>query len=293
MPIQFTCPYCGRQTNVADQYAGQSGPCAGCGQVIAVPAPGSLPAYPAPRKSSGTSTLVVVLVASLGVLVVCGGILAALLLPAVQASREVARRAQCTNNLRQIGVALHMYHQTYGCFPPAYVADKNGKPMVSWRVLILPFLEQDGIYKQYKLNEPFDSPSNRRFANVMMPVFQCPSEAMTPGNTSYVMIVGPRTISNGTGSRKMAEITDGTSNTIMIIEVANSGINWLEPKDLKFEDLAKMGAGPGASGISSQHPGAVNVLMCDGSVRTVSTYTAPQQLQAAATIDGNEPVTLP
>ncbi|MFN0054259.1 MAG: DUF1559 domain-containing protein, partial [Planctomycetales bacterium] len=85
---------------------------------------------------------------ALAVLLVCGGILAALLLPAVQQAREAARRTQCKNNLHQIGLALHNYHDAFNSFPPAYIPDASGRPMHSWRVLILPFLDQAPLYQR-------------------------------------------------------------------------------------------------------------------------------------------------
>ena len=91
MPILFTCPHCGTQTNVDDQYAGQSGPCASCGRTITIPLSGGMaPAYAPPTKSSSGPIIVIVIVAVLAIALVCGGILVALLLPAVQAAREAA-----------------------------------------------------------------------------------------------------------------------------------------------------------------------------------------------------------
>src|SRR5262245_37264512 len=119
MAIPFTCPHCGAQTNVDEQYAGQSGPCARCGQTVTVPLPaGAASRPPGGRSSSSTAWIVVLAVAASCVL--CGGpIGVALLLPAVQAAREAARRAQCSNNLKQIGIALMNYHDVYHTYPPA------------------------------------------------------------------------------------------------------------------------------------------------------------------------------
>ena len=163
MPISFTCPHCGKQTTVADEYAGQSGPCKFCSETITIPATGVPPTLPPapqpPVKGSGTGvTIAVVAVVCVVGVLMCGGILVALLLPAVQASREAARRAQCANNLKQIGLAFHNYHDAHKTFPPAYIPDKDGKPMHSWRVLILPYLEQQALYKRYNFDEPWDSP---------------------------------------------------------------------------------------------------------------------------------------
>ena len=145
MPIDFRCPHCGHQTLVADQFAGQSGPCSKCGQTITVPGtagPAPPIGAPPPRSTGSSGAAIAAIIAAVVVgLFFCGGILIALLLPAVQAAREAARRTQCSNNLKQIGLAMHNYHDVNQQFPPAYIADADGQPMHSWRVLILPYLE--------------------------------------------------------------------------------------------------------------------------------------------------------
>ncbi len=99
----------------------------------------------------------------------------ALLLPAVQAAREAARRAQCVNNLKQIGLALHNYHDTTNGFPAAAITSKDGKPLLSWRVAILPYIEQQELYNQFHLNEPWDSPHNKTLIARMPVAYNCPS----------------------------------------------------------------------------------------------------------------------
>ncbi|NUQ63252.1 MAG: DUF1559 domain-containing protein [Pirellulales bacterium] len=292
MPIQFTCPHCGLQTNVADEYAGQSGPCARCGKTITVPPVGGGPVYaPPPKRTSGPAVLVIVLVAALGIVVVCGGIMAALLLPAVQAAREAARRSQCTNNLKQIALAMHNYHDTYGSFPPAYLADKNGKPMHSWRVLLLPFLEQQALYEQYNFDEPWDSPANQRIASTVVPVYNCPSNPNTSSpQTSYVMLVGPGTISDGASATKIQDIADGSSNTILVIEATGTSIGWTEPRDLDATKITFEVNEPMGGEIESLHPGGVNCAMCDGAVRFLSDTIDPKTVRGMSTISGGEAV---
>ena len=179
MAIAFSCPHCGAKTNVGDQYAGQTGPCSACGQMVTVPFPGgALGSGGAPASRGGMSTGAVIgLVVAVGAVVVfvCGGILVALLLPAVQAAREAARRTQCSNNLKQIALALHNYHDTYLCFPPAYIPDENGKPRQSWRALILPFMDQPQIHQMIDFNEPWDSPKNQAISNMRIPGYCCAS----------------------------------------------------------------------------------------------------------------------
>ena len=213
----------------------------------------------------------IVAVAAIPVVLVCGGILLALLLPGMQSVREVARRTQCTNNLKQISLAMLSYENKYGRFPPSYIPDKNGKPMHSWRVLILPYLDRKDLYDQYHFDEPWNGPHNRILASQMPRVYSCPDD-LVPGSgvTSYMTVVGPHAFSTGPKGRKITEITDGTSNTIMVAEVADSQISWMEPKDIDAEHMPLQINGshsPGNPGISSHHPRGANVAFCDGSVQ--------------------------
>jgi prepilin-type processing-associated H-X9-DG protein len=273
MPVSFTCPHCGAQTSVADQFAGQTGPCAQCGKMITVPALGAT-GGPPPSSGAGAATgasiaLILAIVGIGGVCVV--GILIALLLPAVQSAREAARRSQCTNNLRQIGIALHNYNDAYGSFPPAYLADESGRPMHSWRVLILPFMDEMSLYEQYDFTEPWDGPRNSQFLARMPATYGCPSDPTVSGGTTtqYVYVVGPETISDGATPCRMSDVTDGLSNTIAVVESTNS-VNWMEPADLTLSGMSMAINDPAGNAIGSDHPAGANVLFMDGSVRLLS-----------------------
>jgi len=282
MPIQFTCPHCGVQTNVADQYAGQTGPCASCGKTITVPPLADAPGvYPARRTSSAGPTIAIVLAVVAVAFFFCGGIMLALLLPAVQAAREAARRAQCTNNLKQIGLAIHNYHDTYRCFPAAVLTDDDGQPMRSWRVAVLPFVEQSPLYDRYDFSEPWDGANNQALEGAFPPTYRCPSDTVSgPFDTSYVMIVGGGTIGGQPNDTiSFADVKDGTSNTIMAIEVAASGIHWMEPRDMTVEEAVTYITNPAASGFQHAHPGGVNVLFADGSVQFLPQSIDPQTLR--------------
>jgi prepilin-type processing-associated H-X9-DG protein len=297
MPISFTCPYCGKQTNVADQYAGQSGPCAGCGQKITIPGP--LPAQTAepvsapPARSSSSGVIIAVVIAAclFGVLV-CGGVLVALLLPAVQSAREAARRAQCSNHLKQIALAFHNYHDAFGTFPPAYIPDEDGQPKHSWRVLILPFLEQSQLYDQYNFDEPWNSPNNLAVGSQAIPVYSCPSTPGGPGSTetNYMVITGPGTVFDDGNACKLREILDGTSNTLMVVEVCGTSVNWAEPQDLDASSITYPLGSPGGTSPASRHPGGLMVAMCDGSVRFISNSIDPREFDDLVTKAGQEQV---
>jgi hypothetical protein len=289
MPISYACPHCGKQYSVADQYAGQTGPCAACNKPITIPLPGLPGGYGPPPASAGAGGgIAVAVIAVLALLFVCGGGGLALLLPAIQAAREAARRAQSSNNLKQIGLAIHMYHDTYNAFPPAVVTDANGQPLYSGRVLLLPFLEQNSLYTAWAKDQAWDSPQNLPLSQTVIKTFQDPSNGKynVTGETDYLFVTGPGTIFDpAVPNMSFANITDGTSNTMMAVEVRGSGINWAEPRDLDITQPMPLPP--------SSHASGNIVLFGDGAVRTISKNVAPQQVHAAATRGGGEPVSLP
>jgi prepilin-type processing-associated H-X9-DG protein len=238
--------------------------------MITIPGKPMAPLKP-PAPSSGTPIAVVLVVLVVG-LFGCGGVLIALLLPAVQAAREASRRMACSNNLKQIALALHNYHDTYQTFPPAYIADADGRPMHSWRVLILPFLESSPAYNQYDFDEPWNGPNNSQLAGMMPAAYRCPSEPpATTNTTAYLAISGSGTVFNNGQGSKMMDITDGTSNTILVAEVAGSTVHWMDPRDLDVNTMAMaINATEDGTSISSHHPGGAQAAFADGSVRFLS-----------------------
>lgn len=266
MPVSFQCPHCGHVTQVGDEYVGQSGPCVSCGQTVTIGASLKPRAAQAPAKSTGASGMMVAMLAVLGV-VVCGGFgLVALLLPAVESAKGASQRMQCSNNLKQIALAMHNYHEMYKALPPAYTVDEEGNKLHSWRTLILPFIEQDALYQQVDLTTAWDSPKNRHLSQVMIPVYCCPSEdAANPARTDYMAIVGPGTVFEGPNQISLADVTDGLSNTMLVVEVAGSSTNWMEPKDLDLATM-NMAINSGAGEMGSNHPGGMQAALADGSV---------------------------
>ena len=142
------------------------------------------------------------------------------------------------------------YESEYRCFPPAFVADKNGKPMHSWRVLILPFLNRRDLYDQYDFNEPWDGPGNRKLLTRRPAEFACPGDEDAWANgattTSYVAVVGKSAFWRQDKPTSLFEppVEGQLANSIMLIEAANSGIDWTEPKDLCLDDSAAEGRQP-------------------------------------------------
>jgi prepilin-type processing-associated H-X9-DG protein len=237
------------------------------------------------------NTGLVVALAVVGVLIVVGGLLAALLLPAVGAAREAARRASCSNNLKQLALAMHMYHDEYNCFPPAYTTDAQGNPMHSWRVLLLPYIERPDLYNRFDLSKPWDDPQNLAAAQDMPHVFACPSSTHQRASqrTPYQVISGEGMIFNGSTAARLADITDGSSNTLMIVEAEDAAVMWSEPLDLSGAKIQTVIA-RGPDRINSRHAGGANVCLADGSVRYLSSSISPEILRALMTKGGGETV---
>lgn len=146
---------------------------------------------------------------------------------------------QCANNLKQIAIALHNYHDVFKSFPPAYISDDDGRPMHSWRVLILPFVEQQALYEKYDFNEPWDGPNNRLLLSQIPWVYRCPTcETRYHGNstfTSYQAVVGKETVWPKDRACRISEIIDGPARTALVLEVSDVNTPWMSPQDISYD----------------------------------------------------------
>ena len=300
-----------------------------------------------PKARSRGFTLVELLV-----VIAIIGILIALLLPAVQAAREAARRSQCTNNVKQIGLALHNYHDTHKAFPLGHVMSSsssvNTELRGSWIKGLLPFLELQTVYDTFDHNSAWWAPGNEAVRDIRIDAFLCPSDIEAEifnsaynfgfrGN--YVGNIGIGTYireyrpSYQTGltvhgpfvhnhSVRFSDIIDGTSNTAAVTEIrkasgndsrgalfADSGtVQYCHdyvPNELVADltercasetDVPCSGAGSGGPHrltARSRHPGGVNLLLFDGSVRFISETIDRDTWQALASMRGKEVVQLP
>ena len=154
----------------------------------------------------------------------------ALFLPSIRTAREPARRMQCANNLKQIGLALCNYEHEYHALPPAYTVDAEGKPLHSWRTLILPYLEQKALYDTIDLSKPWNDPANKRAYDITVPAYRCPSTNCPPGHTTYLAVVAPGSCLRPAEPRKLSEITDKHSLTLIVLEVdPEHSVHWMSP----------------------------------------------------------------
>jgi prepilin-type processing-associated H-X9-DG protein len=210
----------------------------------------------------------------------------ALIMPATRSAREAGRRSQCINNLKQIGLAFENYHSAYGSLPAAAITDENGRPLLSWRVAILPYLESNTLYSKFHLDEPWDSPHNLSLLGAMPHVYTCPSDStLKPGMTGYQVVIGSSTaFTPDFKPVTFPEITDGLSRTVVVGESRQS-VPWTKPEDVRF-DMAISLTGLGSH--HGYHNNGFNVLFADGVVRFVSSPIAPSTLRAIITRNGNE-----
>ena len=225
------------------------------------------------------------------------GVIAMLLIEIGKSSWSSGRRTTCRNNLKQIGLAIHNYHDDFNIFPAAV----SGKPGVSWRVSILPYLDQAALFKRYDQQKKWDSPPNDGLALERLDELRCPSNYNPKDSqgrwfTAYSMPTGLHSVGASPKGTRIRDITDGTSNTLLVVEACGAQIVWTEPRDVDVASqptgINLKGTKPGQSAgwLSSYHSGGTQVLLADGSVRFVSAKIDPTVLKNMATVDGGEVV---
>jgi len=261
----LSCPMCG-----AINAAG-SRKCRNCGEIIAV---GDMPK----KWPFGCATVLLVLGT--------GVVLIAMLLPPVHRGREAARRSQCKNNLKQIGLALHQYEVEYHALPPAYTVDADGKPLHSWRTLILPYLDQLPLYNRIDLSKPWDDPANSEAFNTSVTVFDCPSDRYPKRHTTYLAVVAANGCFRPTEPRLLSEVTDGLTETLMVIETpSDRSVPWMSPQDADESLVMSIG-----SGSKLAHVGGIHAALCDGTVRFLNAELPADVRRALISIAGGDKV---
>ncbi len=205
-----------------------------------------------------------------------------LTLPAIQSARAAARRTQSVNNMKQLGLAMHNYHSVHKKFPAAVMTAEDGKTKYSWRVALLPYLDQKALYDSYNFTEPWDSDANLKVLKQMPATFKHPSENAGTTTSSYYALVGEGTgLGDGETAVKIRDMRDGTSNTVLLFD-ARRAIPWTKPEDIKYSadaDLPKLGG---------YDAGGFQALLGDGSVRMIADSVDEKTLRAMITRSGGE-----
>jgi prepilin-type N-terminal cleavage/methylation domain-containing protein len=212
------------------------------------------------------------------------GVLIAMLFPARRSAREAARRTQCQNNLKQIALALQNYEEVFHCLPPAYTVDADGKPLHSWRTLILPYLEQKPLYDTIDLTKAWDDPANKSAYETAVSVYRCPSANLSGTKTTYLAPVSAGSCLQAARPRTLAEITDKHDLVLLVFEVdAEHAVHWMEPTDAKEQLILSFGEAR-----QLDHPGGTQAAFVSGRIQYIGKQTKPAVLAALISAAGND-----
>ena len=228
----------------------------------------SVGAFQQAKKAAGAAKIWALISCFLGIIPILF-VLVGLLLPAVQSVRGAAQDMQNQNNLKIVSLAmLNCSMLNHEQLPAAYTVNEDGQRLHSWRVAILPFIEEEELYKQIRLDEPWDSEWNKQFHDKCPKCFQNPLAELAPGETTYAVVVGENTAFPGSEGISLNGMKDGLSNTGMITE--RSPVCWMDPNsDITFEEAIK-GVNVSPNGIRSYSMGKFFVVTCDCAVGKLS-----------------------
>ena len=235
-----------------------------------------------PKPTPNRRSRIVEILVILGIL----ALLIALLLPFSRSSGPAVSRSWCTKNLKQIAQALHQYEQAYGTLPPAYTVDAQGRPLHSWRTLILPYLDgsplHENTYKTIDLAKPWDDPANAKARETRLSIFRCPAAIGPTNTTTYLAIVAPNGCLVPGKPRSLAAITDPHNSTLMVIE-ADDAVPWMAPMDA--DEALVLGIAPTSA---LHHAGGMNACFVDGHVTFLKANTPASIRRALISISGND-----
>ena len=199
-----------------------------------------------------------------------------------------ARSSISSNNMRQIGIAFNVHEQHFRRYPARAILSKDGKPLLSWRVQLLPYIDEKALYAQFHLDEPWDSEHNKKLISYMPDVYKSPQFTDMEGKTCYVVPVGKGTIFGTDTSLNPRAITDGERNTIMFVEVApEKSVFWTKPDEMDYNPDKPF------DGIGQPMAGFFKICCVDASVHRIPLTTDPSVLRAMFTYSGQDPVTIP
>ena len=210
--------------------------------------------------------------------------------PLVFQAVSALRKNQCEANLTRLGVAFQNYQQAHGHFPGPALVRKDGSPLLSWRVALLPDLGYRALYERFHLDEPWDSPHNRALLAEMPPELVCPGAGVPrDGQTGYKVVVGPQigpqnannTMFDASRGAKLGEITDGTSNTILVVET-DALVPWTKPDDLHWQLGARLPQ------LKSPHAGGAYVILADGNARFIKNTISTGIFASLLTMNSGE-----
>jgi hypothetical protein len=191
-----------------------------------------------------------------------------------------------------------LYAEDHGSLPPPYLAGPDGKPWHSWRVLILPYIEEKELFDRYRFDEPWDRPNNSVLSKTVPSIFLCPSNAYQfAGTTNYFAVVGPQTAWRAGQGRSLDQFPDGAGQTILLIEAHGRGGNWLAPRDISYREAVQLLSADSVQRAQSVHflhdhfgfqHAARNVALADGTALNCPIGWTPEAADALLSVAGGE-----
>ena len=300
MPYQFTCPHCQTQTLVDDRYSGHVGRCVTCDQAIEVPEfvpEANLQTISPPGR---TSPLVRrILAAVVCVLLIAGAFVFLQRYggPAINSLSVGREQAIAVGNLKKIAAALNMYANDHSIYPAPIIRDATGKPMHSWRVAILPYLEERALFQSYDFDLPWDSDTNIALVDQMPSVYAATSSSNWVTNECfYQLVTGNRTLFPSSGPLGPKKMLDDPTKTALVVEAMppkarqNLPGVWTEPVELDSQAMSGLiGSNLGVE-IGGITQGGVAIATVDGEGHFLENTMAPEIVIAILTASGGEPL---
>jgi len=300
MSYLFTCPNCQTKTLVDDQYSGHVGRCVTCDQPIQVPSflTSGLNSGPASIASNEKLSPLFrrILAAIICVILLAGvaGIAYRYGQPTLVKLASSRERAGAISNLERIASALNAYAADHGAYPLPIIRDANGKPMHSWRVAILPYLNENQIANEYDYDKPWDSTENMEVALSIPSVYVSQSQNRMSGyGCEYHLVVGDRTLFPKSGPLNPKRVSDDPTKTALVVEATSRQNNanvWTQPIELDIQAMTgAIGTNPGVE-IGSVTEGGAAIATVDGAGHFLDESMAPEIVLAILTASGNEPL---
>jgi hypothetical protein len=205
-----------------------------------------------------------------------------------QKMRTKAYLSERMNQFKQMALAMHNYLAARNAFPPQANADGEGRPLLSWRVHVLPYLEQQALYNQFHLDEPWDSEHNRKLIEKMPAIYADPDPAVRSltgddGRTTYVVPNGEGLAFDGSRTMTIRDFKDGTSETVLIVDAApEEAVVWTKPDDWQADLKEPL------TGLKGNNRETFTAAYADGSVRLLGLDIEPEKLRALLTREGGE-----
>ncbi|MEX0979161.1 MAG: DUF1559 domain-containing protein [Pirellulales bacterium] len=208
--------------------------------------------------------------------------------PVLDVTIGASASREAMNHLKQIGIAFQNHHDVYRRFPAPAILDAQGKPLLSWRVAILPYIDDGALYKKFHLDEPWDSPHNKPLLDEMPDVYRCPLAKVADDHTVFLVPRGEGSAFGGSTGIQIRQIIDGTSKTIATVEVDDEhAVPWTKPDDWQYDPDQP------TAGLGGHFPDVFLSGGCDASVHAVSLSIDPDLMRALITYSGREPVAFP